>query len=94
MIFFGIVFIVSTILIFIFKKEINSNDTEIKYSALNDTVNETTTQESNKSYEETLNLKETYKLMWKILWLAPIKTLTVILLTVKVDIPKIHSCMY
>ncbi len=62
MYFFGIVFVVSTTLVLLFKKEINQHN----------------------SGEEEFTVKETYLQMWKIVWLAPIKKLALILLTVKV----------
>lgn len=61
MYFFGIVFIVSTTLLLLFKREVNQHNSE----------------------EEEFTVKETYKQMWKIIWLAPIKKLALILLTVK-----------
>lgn len=63
MVFFGIVFIVSTTLVMIFKKEVNDHVEED---------------------EEEFTVKETYFQMWKILWLAPVKKLILILMTVKV----------
>jgi len=62
MVFFGIVFIVSTTLVMIFKKEVNDHVEED---------------------EEEFTVKETYFQMWKILWLAPVKKLILILMTVK-----------
>jgi PAT family acetyl-CoA transporter-like MFS transporter 1 len=64
MIFFGVIFIVSTTLVLIFKKEENV--------VVEDT------------FESHLSVKDTYKCMWRILWLAPVKKLILILMTVKV----------
>ena len=36
------------------------------------------------SIEDDLSIKDTYKLMWKIIWLVPIKKLILVLMTVKV----------
>merc|ERR1712127_1015092 len=78
MVFFGIVFIVSTTLVMIFKKgeaevskesskSSNSGDKVVKFS------------------EENLTVRQTYELMWRLIWLAPIKKMILILLTVKVS---------
>jgi PAT family acetyl-CoA transporter-like MFS transporter 1 len=63
MYFFGIVFVVSTTLVLLFKHEINQDNPD----------------------EEEFTVKETYLQMWKIVWLAPIKKLALILLTIKVS---------
>jgi hypothetical protein len=63
MYFFGIVFVVSTTLVLLFKREINQDNPD----------------------EEEFTVKETYLQMWKIVWLAPIKKLALILLTIKVS---------
>ncbi len=65
--FFGLLFIISTTLVFLFKKEKDNSDDGEK-----------------KSFEENLTVKQTYKLMLNILWLAPIKKIILILMTVKV----------
>jgi hypothetical protein len=44
-----------------------------------------------KSFEDTLTVTGTYKLMWRILWLVPIKKLVIILMTVKVDFYIVHT---
>jgi hypothetical protein len=64
MLFFGIVFIATTTLVLVFKKE--------EKTSLED------------SGEKNLSVKETYGLMWQICWLKPIKTMILILMTVKV----------
>ncbi len=71
MFFFGLIFIFSTTLVLLFKKEIDHHEDEPAHK---------------KSYEENLSVKQTYKLMWQILWLAPIKKIILILMTVKVKI--------
>lgn len=75
---FGIVFIVSTTLVLFFKKEKDDQNTS-----------ESEKQPLNKkdiSLEENLTVSQTYKLMWKILWLGPIQKMILILMTVKVNI--------
>lgn len=67
MYFFGIVFLVSTTLVLIFKKEEDTHTNE-------------------NSLESKLTVRQTYNLMWKILWLVPVKKMILILLTVKVEI--------
>lgn len=69
MYFFGIVFIVSTTFVLFFKKE-----EQIERIDSNKKV----------SLEESLTVTQTYKLMWKILWLLPIKKMILILMTIKV----------
>lgn len=78
---FGVVFIVSTTLVFLFKKEIEPLQENSKQLKENENEDD---QDEEESIEEHLSVKETYKLMWKILWLAPIKKLILILMTVKV----------
>lgn len=65
MYFFGIVFLVSTTLVLLFKKEEDTHTNE-------------------NSLESKLTVGQTYKLMWKILWLVPVKKMILILMTVKV----------
>lgn len=82
MVFFGIVFLISTTLVMIFKKEVDNSQSE--------------TKKQSKSLEDNLSVKQTYGLMWQILWLAPIKSMILILLTVKVtfilfDFTKIYN---
>lgn len=36
------------------------------------------------SIEDDLSIKDTYRLMWRIIWLVPIKKLIIVLMTVKV----------
>lgn len=67
MYYFGIIFLVSTTLVLIFKKEED-------------------THTDDNSLESKLTVGQTYKLMWKILWLIPVKKMILILLTVKVRI--------
>ena len=75
---FGIVFIVATTLVFIFKRE-----TEL---IADDTVQlKEDDEDEEASIEESLTVTETYNLMWKILWLVPIKKIILILMTVKVS---------
>lgn len=73
---FGVIFIVSTTLVFIFKKEIEPE---------HDNAKQLKDDDEEASIEDNLTVRETYKLMWKILWLAPIKKLIIILMTVKVS---------
>ena len=75
---FGIMFIVATTLVFIFKKEtepIADGTVQLKEDD----------EDEEASIEESLTVTETYKLMWKILWLVPIKKIILILMTVKVS---------
>jgi hypothetical protein len=74
--FFGIVFIVSTTLLMILKKEENPNDQA--------SLDERRLSEKTRSLDENLSVKETYGLMWQICWLKPIQTMILILMTVKV----------
>ncbi len=77
MLFFGLVFIISTTLVLFFKKEKES------YEILN---NSTSSEPDNEeSEEENFTVTETYKQMWKIIWLVPVKKLIIILMTVKVN---------
>lgn len=73
---FGVLFIVSTTLVFLFKKETEPEQDNVKQLKED--------EEEEESIEENLSVKETYKLMWKILWLSPVKKLIIILMTVKV----------
>ena len=73
MLFFGVLFIVSTTLVLFFKKE----EVEAPQS-LHDSNSE------EECHEEEFSVKETYLQMWKIIWLMPVKKLILILLTVKV----------
>ena len=61
--FFGVLFIVSTTLVFFLKKE---------------------TEDSSGEHNEDLSVRETYKQMWKMVFLGPVQTLVIILMTVKV----------
>ena len=85
MLFFGILFIVSTTLVFIFKKEVELPNTEsnIIFSTNHDIILVSKKKKS-KSFEDNLNVKKTYKLMWQILWLPPIKKIIIILMTIEV----------
>ena len=56
----------------IFKKENETSPTEAA-------------QPSEHSIEDDLSIKDTYRLMWKIIWLVPIKKLIIVLMTVKVN---------
>ena len=71
MIFFGILFIISTTLVLLFKREIERKDSD-------------PSEKKEHSIEDDLTVKQTYKLMWNILWLAPIKKIILVLMTVKV----------
>ena len=70
--FFGIVYLVSTTLVMIFKKE---NDTQVA------TADQPASEHS---IEDDLSIRDTYRLMWKIVWLVPIKKLIIVLMTVKI----------
>lgn len=70
MFYFGIIFIISTTLVFLFKKEVDNSEENSPKS---------------KSFEDSLTVKQTYKLMWNLLWLAPIKKIILILMTVKIS---------
>lgn len=65
--FFGVVFLISTVLIMIFKKE---------------TINDP----QHKSLEDTLTLKQTYVIVWRILSLPSVRILGLILFTCRVFI--------
>jgi Na+/H+ antiporter NhaC len=70
--FFGIVFMVVTTFVLFFKREESDKEENSK-------------SKKQKSLEESLTVAGTYKLMWSILWLIPIKKLVFILMTVKVN---------
>ena len=70
--FFGLVFIIATTFVMLFKKEISQSDDDSPKGKMA------------KSFEESLTVTGTYKLMWRILWLAPIKKIAFILMTVKI----------
>jgi PAT family acetyl-CoA transporter-like MFS transporter 1 len=90
MLFFGIVYIVSTSLIMIFKRERdsvvddNNSSTDQQIQFTTTTTTTTTTSPTGHSLEDDLSITDTYKLMWKIIWLIPIKKLIIILMTVKI----------
>lgn len=67
--FFGIVFLITTTLIMIFKKETDNS------SPVSPT----------KSIEDTLSLKQTYKIVWRILCLPSVQLLGLILITCRVN---------
>lgn len=67
--FFGIVFIVSTTFVLIFKKEVDNSRDE---------------GDKDHSLEDSLTVKQTYGLMWKLVWLPSIKKIILILMTAKV----------
>ena len=64
--FFGFVFLLSTTLVLIFKKEVENH------------------HEDGDHREDDLSVQDTYKQMWNMLWLCPVKTLILVLMTVKV----------
>lgn len=66
--FFGVVFLISTTLIMLFKKETKNSQEPDDHLCI----------------EDTLSLKQTYKIVWRILCLAPVQKLCLILLTYKV----------
>jgi hypothetical protein len=70
--FFGFVFIITTTLIMLFKKESDFNEKD------------STETIENESVESQLSIFSTYKLMWKLSWLTPVKQLVIILLTYNV----------
>ena len=78
MLFFGVLFIISTTLVLLFKREIERKDSD-------------PTDKKEHSIEDDLTVKQTYKLMWKIVWLAPIKKIMLILMTVKVKFTSISK---
>jgi PAT family acetyl-CoA transporter-like MFS transporter 1 len=87
MIWFGILFIVSTTLVFIFKKEVEPINDAKQQDKNTEKLNSEGDEEEDgeeSSIEDNLTVKETYQLMWKILWLIPIKKLIIILMTVKI----------
>ena len=73
--FFGVVFLVTTTFVMFFKREKSEDDGSPSSKRV-------------KSFEETLTVVGTYKLMWRILWLIPIRKLVFILMTVKVSMYK------
>jgi hypothetical protein len=78
MLFFGVLFIISTTLVLLFKREIERKDSD-------------PSDKKEHSIEDDLTVKQTYKLMWKIVWLAPIKKIMLILMTVKVKFTFINK---
>lgn len=76
--YFGFLFIISTTLVMFFKKEANTEDEEI--------VLKRTDDKKKINYEDKLSVASTYKLMWRIIWIPPVKKLLIILLTMKVII--------
>ena len=78
MLFFGVLFIISTTLVLLFKREIERKDSD-------------PSDKKEHSIEDDLTVKQTYKLMWKIVWLAPIKKIMLILMTVKVKFTSISK---
>ena len=83
MYFFGMVFIVSTTIVFFLKREV---DEEAAASAAAAASTSSPNKKAKKSFEETLSVSQTYKLMWQLLWLAPVKQIIVILMTVRVSV--------
>jgi PAT family acetyl-CoA transporter-like MFS transporter 1 len=61
--FFGVIFVVSTTIVMLLKKETNN---------------------SAESLEDDLSIKDTYKIMWRVLKLKPVIKLNIILLTAKI----------
>jgi MFS transporter, PAT family, solute carrier family 33 (acetyl-CoA transportor), member 1 len=91
MYFFGIVFIVATTLVLLFKKEVpevKESDNEMKESLIiNDGQSDNEDEEEEEqSIEDDLSVKDAYKLMWRVIWLKPVQHLILILMTVKVFI--------
>lgn len=78
MLFFGVLFIISTTLVLLFKREIERKDSD-------------PSDKKEHSIEDDLTVKQTYKLMWKIVWLAPIKKIMLILMTVKVKFTSLYK---
>jgi hypothetical protein len=76
--YFGFLFIISTTLVMLFKRETNTEDYE--------TMLKRTDEKPKINYEDKLSVVSTYKLMWKIIWIPPVKKLLIILLTMKVFI--------
>lgn len=70
MMFFGFVFIISTTFVMLLKKETEPVEEE--------------SSKKEHSIEQDLTVSQTYKLMWQIIWLGPVKLFILILLTVKV----------
>ena len=71
--FFGIVFIISTTLILIFKKEKDTSEDQPQPSSKNSTAS------------DELSIKLTFKLLLKILKLSPVQKFCIILFTCKVS---------
>lgn len=69
--FFGVIFIVSTTFVLIFKKE-------------EERLDDDSDKDHHQSIEEKLSVAQTYKLMWKLVWLPSIKTIILIMMTVRV----------
>ena len=65
----------------IFKKETISEE---QMDNLKDEKEDLIEKKKNINYEDKLSIVSTYKLMWKIIWIPPVKQLIVILLTFKV----------
>jgi hypothetical protein len=75
--FLGFIFIITTTLVMVFKTETVNNEPS-KEDKLEEDRGHV------KNYEDKLTTKSTYKLMWRLLHIAPVKKLIVILLTMKV----------
>ncbi len=73
---FGVIFIVTTLLILLFKKE-NNKRFFCKQAIQDEIVEETKHQK--------ISLVSTYKMIWNIIMLVPIRKLVFILLTAKVS---------
>ena len=84
--FFGFLFIVSTTLVMLFKKESSNHDQEEH----KDSDKEELIENKRINYEDKLSIVSTYKLMWRIVWIPPVKELIIILLTFKVKFNLIH----
>lgn len=76
----GFVFIITTTLVMIFKKEITNDDEQHPSEAVEDDDH----KHHIKNYEDKLTIKSTYMLMWKLLSIVPVRKIIVIQLTMKV----------
>ena len=73
----SLVFIITTTLIMIFKKEGDDSENKIE-------IREEECLESLNNYEDHLTIKSTYLLMWELLKLTPFRKLTFILITMRI----------
>ena len=77
---FGYTFLVSTTLLLIFKRENDNNNNNPDLP-----VSDVVVAYNKHNIEDHLSVKGTYRLMWSLLFIMPVKRLIIILLTFKVE---------